>query len=252
MPRILLALLLLLGSAISLSGLPATATAAVADMSAQGLLIYARRMEYYYQKPQAALLPDVLRKLDAVGMLADGEKRLTVAAFLAECLRRDPAARGALASYIAPADETAQPPTIRRTLAWAVHLADLPDGAEQVGHLLPRRADLTLRDQILASPSPLLRWAVTSEVSVLQMYWAAFMAGGDTAYVDAVIAATCRYARLKAAGRQFEEDFDRCRQAAASLYEFTPRHPLVRRQVEKAIAASNNPAEVQTLRLMLH
>lgn len=251
MPRVLPVLLLLLGSAIGLSILPASAGAA-ADMPAQGLLIYARRMEYYYQKPQAALLPDVLQKLDAVGMLADGEKRLTVAAFLAECLRRDPAARGALASYIAPVDETAQPPTIRRTLAWAVHLADLPNGAEQVRHLLPRRADLTLREQILASPSPLLRWAVTSEVSVLQMYWAAFMAGGDTAYVDAVIAAACRYARLKAAGRQFEEDFDRCRQAAASLYEFTPRHPLVRRQVEKAIAASDNPAEVQTLRLMLH
>lgn len=252
MPRFLLVLLLLFGPVMGIPALSVTAEAAVADMPGRGLLLYAQRMEYYYQKPQAALLPDVLQKLDAAGMLADGEKRLIVAAFLAECLRRDAAARKALAPFISPADETAQPPAIRRTLAWAVHLAGLPNGTALVGRLLPRRADLTLRDQILASPSPLLRWTVSSEVSVLHMYWGAFMAGGDTAYVDAVIAAVCRYARLKAAGRQYEEDFDRCRQAAASLYEFTPRHSLVRRQVEKAIAASNNPAEVQTLRLMLH
>lgn len=251
MPRILLCFLLLLCP--MLCALPPLPQAAPAGATlSRGFLLYAQRMEFYYQRPQAALLPDVLLRLDAAGMLADGEKRLVVAAFLAECLRRDAAARQALAPLISPPDGRAQSLDVRRTLAWAVHLAGLDKAAEQVGHLLPRRADLTLHDQILASPSPLLRWAVTSESSVLHMYWGAFMAGGDTAYVDAVIAATCRYARLKAAGRQYEEDFDLCRQAAASLYEFTPRHPLVRRQVERAIAAGQNPAEQETLRLMLH
>ena len=49
----------------------------------------------------------------------------------------------------------------------------------------------------------------------------------------------------------YEDDFDLCRQAAASLYEFTPRHTLVRRCVEKALAATRDPAEASTLRLML-
>ncbi|WP_300708948.1 translation initiation factor 2 [uncultured Desulfovibrio sp.] len=251
MPHILLCFLLLLCPVLcALPSLPQAAPASAAP--GRGFLLYAQRMEFYYQRPQAALLPDVLLKLDAVGMLADGEKRLVVAAFLAECLRRDAAARQALEPLIAPPDGRVQTPAVRRTLAWAVHLAGLDTAAEQVSSLLPRRADLTLHDQILASPSPLLRWDITSEVSVLHMYWGAFMAGGDTAYVDAVIAAACRYARLKAGGRQYEEDFDLCRQAAASLYEFTPRHPLVRRQVERAITATSNPAEQETLRLMLH
>lgn len=226
---------------------PAAHAATLAD---RGLAAYAAGMEYYYRKPQPQLLPTLLQRIDDAGLLADGEKRLLVAAFLGECLRKDASTRSLLQNALAHAGQEPGH-NIRRTLAWAVHLAGLRDAPALVRQLLPNHADLTLREHILSSPSPLLRWKATSESSVLHMYWTAFMAGGNTAYVEAVIDATRRYARLKASGRQYEDDFDLCRQAAASLYEFTPRHALVRRCVEKALAATQDPAEIQTLRLML-
>ena len=219
-------------------------------LAEKGLAAYAASMEYYYRKPQPRLLPTLLQRMDGAGLLADGEKRLLVAAFLGECLRHDASLRRMVASAQAQAGEE-RGRNIRRTLAWAVHLAGLRDAPALVRQLLPSHADLTLRDHILSTPSPLLRWQATSESSVLHMYWTAFMASGNTAYVEAIIDATRRYARLKASGRQYEDDFDLCRQAAASLYEFTPRHTLVRRCVEKALAATRDPAEASTLRLML-
>lgn len=225
-------------------------TVHAATLAERGLAAYAAGMEYYYRKPQPQLLPTLLQRMEDAGLLADGEKRLLVAAFLGECLHKDASTRSLLQNALAHAGQEPGH-NIRRTLAWAVHLAGLRDAPALVRQLLPNRADLTLREHIISSPSPLLRWKATSESSVLHMYWTAFMAGGNTAYVEAVIDATRRYARLKASGRQYEEDFDLCRQAAASLYEFTPRHTLVRRCVEKALAATHDPAEIQTLRLML-
>lgn len=216
----------------------------------KGLAAYAAGMEYYYRKPQPQLLPPLLQRMDEAGLLADGEKRLMVAAFLGECLSKDSSLRDMIADALLHAD-TAKGRDLRCTLAWAVHLAGLRDAPALVRQLLPGRTDQTLREHILSTPTPLLRWTVTSESSVLHMYWTAFMAGGNTAYVDAVIAAACRYARLVADGRRYEDDFDLCRQAAASLYEFTPRHERVRRCVERALAATRNPAEARTLRLML-
>lgn len=225
--------------------------ACAATLAERGLAAYATSMEYYYRKPQPQLLPTLLQRMDGAGLLADGEKRLLVAAFLGECLHNDASLRRMISSPLTQGG-TENGHNIRRTLAWAVHLAGLRDAPALVRQLLPDRADQTLREHILSTPTPLLRWTVTSESSVLHMYWAAFMAGGNTAYVEAVIAAACRYGRLAADGRQYEEDFDLCRQAAASLYEFTPRHESVRRCVEKALKATQNPAEAKTLRLMLH
>lgn len=222
-----------------------------ATLAEKGLAAYAASMEYYYRKPQPRLLPVLLQRMEGAGLLANGEKRLLVAAFLGECLRNDASLRGMVASAQAQAGEQTGR-DLRRTLAWAVHLAGLRDAPALVRQLLPSHADLTLRDHILSTPSPLLRWQATSESSVLHMYWTAFMAGGNTAYVEAIIDATRRYARLKASGRQYEDDFDLCRQAAASLYEFTPRHALVRRCVEEALKTTKEPAEARTLRLMLH
>lgn len=216
----------------------------------KGLAAYAASMEYYYRKPQPQLLPTLLHRMDEAGLLADGEKRLLVAAFLGECLRKDASLRHVITDTLSRTAGKGGH-NLRRTLAWAAHLAGLRDAPALVRQLLSSHDDLTLREHILSTPTPLLRWKVTSESSVLHMYWTAFMAGGNTAYVDAVIVAVRRYARLTAGGRQYEDDFDLCRQAAASLYEFTPRHKLVRRCVEKALAATQNPAERETLQIML-
>ena len=54
----------------------------------KSLPLYARDMEFYYQNKRPEVLPGILRSFDGQGVLAQGEKRLMVAAFLAEVLRR--------------------------------------------------------------------------------------------------------------------------------------------------------------------
>lgn len=62
----------------------------------KSLPLYARDMEFYYQNKRPEVLPGILRSFDGQGVLAQGEKRLMVAAFLAEVLRDDPSARSLL------------------------------------------------------------------------------------------------------------------------------------------------------------
>lgn len=206
--------------------------------------LYARDMEFYYQNKNSEALPGILRSFDARGILAQGEKRLTTAAFLAEVLRRDPAAR----QRLLPPSKTLSRDG-RRTLAWVAHLAQLNDEAALLKDLLGAE-DAVLLGQIRNSPAPLPRWNVYAEKTVVQMYWAAFLASGDDAYLDAIINAVLRYARLKAAGRQNEADFPVCAFAAASLYELAPRHAAVRARLNEALKNLSGP-EAGTLRLIL-
>ena len=104
--------------------------------------------------------------------------------------------------------------------------------------------------QIQSSPASLARWDIYAEKSVLQMYWAAFLASGKVGYLDAIINAALRYARLNAGGRQNEASFPVCAAAAASLYELAPRHALVRSRLEQALQGRTGP-EADTLRIIL-
>lgn len=206
--------------------------------------LYARDMEFYYQNKNPEVLPGILRSFDAQGVLAQGEKRLMAAAFLAEALRRDPAAR----QRILPPSKTLSRDG-RRTLAWVAHLAQLGDEAALLADLLGPEDAVLLR-QIRNSPAPLPRWDIYAEKTVLQMYWAAFLASGDDAYLDAIINAALRYARLNAGGRQNDPDFPVCASAAASLYELAPRHEAVRARLGQALKNLYGP-EAETLRLIL-
>lgn len=206
--------------------------------------LYARDMEFYYRNKNPEVLPGILRSFDAQGVLAQGEKRLTAAAFLAEVLRRDPSAR----QRILPPSKTLSRDG-RRTLAWVAHLARLDDETALLEALLGPE-DAVLLGQIRNSPAPLLRWDMYAEKTVLQMYWAAFLASGDDAYLDAIIQAALRYARLKAGGRQKEADFPVSAAAAASLYELAPRHEAVRARLEQVLKNLAGP-EAETLRLIL-
>ena len=96
----------------------------------------------------------------------------------------------------------------------------------------------------------LARWDIYAEKSVLQMYWAAFLASGKVGYLDAIIDAALRYARLNAGGRQNEASFPVCAAAAASLYELAPRHAVVRARLEQALQGRTGP-EADTLRIIL-
>ncbi len=189
-------------------------------------------MEFYYQRTHPEVLPGILRTFDAQGVLAQGEKRLMVAAFLAEALRRDPSARHRL---LPPPD------TLSRN--------GRPDEESLLAGLLTPE-DAPLPNQIRNSPALLAQWDIYAEKSVLQMYWAAFLASGDTAYLDSIINAALRYARLNARGRQREEAFPVCAAAAASLYELAPRHAAVQARIEQALEGCSGP-EADTLRIIL-
>ncbi|MGE9984831.1 translation initiation factor 2 [Desulfovibrio sp. SGI.169] len=210
----------------------------------KSLPLYAHDMEFYYQHTHPEVLPGILCAFDAHGALAQGEKRLMAAAFLAEALRRDPSARDRL---LPPPDTLSR--NGRFTLAWMIHLAGLADEKTLLAGLLAPE-DAPLPDQIRNSPTELARWDIYAEKSVLQMYWAAFFASGDTAYLDSIINAALRYARLNARGRQREEAFPVCASAAASLYELAPRHSVVQARIEQALKACSGP-EADTLRVIL-
>ncbi|MDR2744332.1 MAG: translation initiation factor 2 [Desulfovibrio sp.] len=211
---------------LTLAGLSAPVLAAGLSKSVSQ---YARDMEDYYKNGRPEALPGLLRIFDSQGVLADGEKRLVTAAFLAHALRRGPEARQHLLSKPENYGDHA-----RKTLAWAVHLACLPDEPALLAVLI-RAGEAALLRQIQASPAPLERWNIYSELSVLRMYWTAFLASGDAGLLDAIVAAALRYADLSAAGLRGHADFAVSAAAAALLYEQTPRHEAVRARVRAAL-----------------
>lgn len=213
----------------------------------KGLTHYARDMEYYYQKPRAEVLPGLLRTLASQGVLGHGEKRLVTAAFLAELARERKVSLEQLAqaTRALPAEAGAD---ARRTLAWAAHLARLPDEAKLQDSLLTDR-DATLRGQITRSPAPLSAWQI-NEPSVPRMFWGAYMASGNPAWLDRLLDAAERYARLNAAGRQGEPGFAASAAAAALLYDMAPRHAGVQERVRARLGGASGP-EADALRLIL-
>lgn len=213
----------------------------------KGLTHYARDMEYYYQKPRPEVLPGLLRTLASQGVLGHGEKRLVAAAFLAELARERKASLEALAqgTQALPGEAGAD---ARRTLAWAAHLAGLPNEAQLLASLLTDR-DATLRGQISRTAAPLAAWQA-NEPAVPRMFWGAYMASGNPLWLDRLLNEAERYARLNAAGRQGEPGFAASAAAAALLYDMAPRHAAVQERVRARLGGASGP-EADTLRLIL-
>ena len=209
----------------------------------KGLPFYAQDMEFYYQHRRIETLPGILRTFDSQGILHDSLKQIMLAAFLGQVLR-NPDVRQRL---LPPPESLSRDG--RRTLAWAVHFAQLPDEQALLASLLLPTEGLLL-DQIRNSPAQLTNWDIYSEKSVLQMYWSAFMATGSNDFLDVIIRAALRYARLNAEGLRNNDDFSVSAAAAASLYEFSPRHAAVKKRVEQFLQNATGP-EAETLRIIL-
>lgn len=209
----------------------------------KGLPFYAQDMEFYYQHHRIETLPGILRTFDSQGILHDSLKQIMLAAFLGQVLR-NPDVRQRLLPPPASLSRDG-----RRTLAWAVHFAQMPDEQALLAALLLPTEGLLL-DQIRNSPAQLTNWDIYSEKSVLQMYWAAFMATGSNDFLDVIIRAALRYARLNAEGLRNNDDFSVSAAAAASLYEFSPRHAAVKKRVEQFLQNATGP-EAETLRIIL-
>ncbi|MEG6502002.1 MULTISPECIES: translation initiation factor 2 [unclassified Desulfovibrio] len=212
--------------------------------ASKGVSFYARDMEFYYKENRPETLPGILRSFDAQNVLYDRQKQLTLAAFLAETLKTDPTARQRLLPLVPSLSRDG-----KRTLAWAVHLAGLTDEAALMQLLLDKK-DTILLQQIQHNPTPLLQWNLTSEKTVLQMYWAAYTASGNTVYLDAIIDAALRYADLNSSGRQNDPAFAVSQTAAASLYEMAPRHESVHNRVRQRLEGLSGP-QAEALRTIL-
>ena len=177
----------------------------------KGLPFYAQDMEFYYQHHRMETLPGILRTFDSQGILHDSLKQIMLATFLAQVLRDDPSARQRL---LPPQPGLSRDG--RRTLAWMAHLAQLPDEEELLATLLQPEEKLLLQ-QIRHSPAPLVNWDIYSEKSVLQMYWAAFMASGSNEFLDVIIRAALHYAKLNSEGLRNNDSFSGSAAAAASV-----------------------------------
>jgi len=178
---------------------------------------YAQEMEFYYLKPRPEMLAPMLAAFERCGLLANAEKRMFVAAFLSAL-----AGSGKL-DLMTLADQSVQDGNVCLTMAWAAHLCASKDEPIFLQKLLERNVTIAAA-QIKRSPAPLNAWDPAWEKSVLNMYWAAFMATGDNIWLDKIIRTALGYARnLKGGG-----------EAAASLYEYAPRHPAIKERLENA------------------
>lgn len=205
---------------------------------------YAQDMEFYYQRPRPGIIAPMLRDFERSGVLAQAEKRLMVAAFMAEALQSYPDLAAGLGSLGAGLGSNG-----RLTLAWAVRLAGLPGSGPMLATLL-KGAPPALVRQIGGCPTPLGRWPISGEKSTLQMYWASFMASGKKIWVQKIVRAACEYARLNDRGRQGDPGFAVLQAAAATLYEMAPRHATVRSCVSEVLAKASG-AEARALALIL-
>lgn len=195
----------------------------------KGLHHYSLEMEYYYQKPRPQLPNDILPAFYRNGALGKSENRMMVAAFLAQLVKK-----GSVQMENIVKDALSLGRDARHTAAWCAHLSQSPGEQNYLAQLLGP-GDKYLREQISRTPAPLEAWSINSEKTVVQMYWAAFMASGETLWLDRIIGLALRYARSGDPGRHPDADFAIGAEAAASLYDFAPRHPRVVKRLKAAL-----------------
>lgn len=223
---------------------PFAANSASGLMLSKSLPHYSDEMEFYYSRPRPEMLPDLLKNLNSAGILAHNEKRLLTAAFFAALSLEN---RLDLEKFAQTAKKLG--PDAARTMAWSAHLAAHKAEKRLLASLLAGENSI-LERQIINSPAPLNKWDILAEPSILQMYWGAFMATGKNVWLDQIIGAALVYGRLEVQGLWRQRGYEVGRAAAASLYEFAPRHLVVARRLEYFLTKSKGVDE-KTLRRIL-
>lgn len=198
----------------------------------KGVTHYARDMEYYYQKPRPEILTPLIVNFVKNGVCAKSENRLMLAAFLAEL---------ASAGKFDPLPFIDSPELnvrdAKHMLAWTFHLSGMQEEDKLLAKVL-RPEEKALIGQIKNSPQRLTDWSLKLDPSVLQMYWSAFMANGNPVYLDKIIRAALQCADPP--GTLTKNEYTLCAAAAASLYDFAPRHPAI---IERVRASLSNRGE---------
>ena len=211
----------------------------------KGLPHYAREMEFYYQKERPEILTPLFQNFYKNGILAKGENRLMLAAFFAELVKKG---KLRLDDFIQ--QNAALGKDARHTLAWTAHLSGIGNEEVYINKLLGND-EKALREQIKRSPRQISAWPLNSEKSVIQMYWAAYMASGNPQYPDAILARALNFARSQNAPAAQRDPHGTGSAAAASLYELAPRHSAVKARAQELLA-SKSGNEKLILRMILH
>lgn len=211
----------------------------------KGLPHYAREMEFYYVKERPESLTPIFQNFYSKGVMGRAENRLMLAAFFSELARRG---KLNLEDFIKRNQALGK--DARHTLAWTSHLAGSPNEDRLLGELL-EPTEKPLLAQIKTSPARLLAWPLNKEKSVLQMYWAAYMASGNTAYLDAIIESALNFARSQNSPRSMIDPGGTGSAAAASLYDLVPSHKSVRERV-KELQSKKSGNEKKILDMILH
>ena len=202
---------------------------------ARNLPTSARDMEYYYQHKHPESLPGMLKAFDKSKRFARGELRLITAAFLAEIIKQQPELGG---KFLDLAKDMS--PEAQRMFIWAAHLSGR-ENVKQAMQKLPVSQEKALQLQLTHSPAPLERWDICSGSAVVHMFWGAFFANASFRYLDSMIDAVLLHARLRSQGLVQDPRYKGAMEVAASLYEMTPRHPVVRQRLEQRSRSLSGP-----------
>lgn len=236
--------LLFLGSLCLLFIFSSTLPATALELS-KGLPHYAREMEFYYQKERPEILNQLFQNFYKNGILAKGENRLMLAAFFAELVKKG---KLRLDDFIA--QNAGLGKDARHTLAWTSHLSGIANEEAYLNKVLGND-EKALREQIKHSPRQLSSWSLNSEKSVIQMYWAAYMACGNPQYPEAILACALNFARSQNSPSAQRDPHGTGSAAAASLYDLALRHPAVKARAQELLA-SKSGNEKLILRMILH
>lgn len=172
---------------------------------------YAQELEYYYLRPRPEMLPPMLESFDRSGQLADGEKRMFIASFLAALAQEGKVKLPEFRSCkLGPQGEL--------TIAWAAYL----NGDDALATQMLRAWPDWVGTQMRKRPARLEQWDPTWEKSVLGMFWAAFLATGSDRWLDTIIDGALKHAHHNKGGSL----------VAASLYDYAPRHEAIIQRVK--------------------
>lgn len=205
-------------------------TPALAFNLSMGSQHYAEIMEFYYKNPRSDILLPMFQAFGRSNFLGDAKKRMFVAAFFAEIVKKGKFNLEVLVQEARSLDKES-----RATVAWIIHLSGRPEANKLLRQVIRPEED-TLFEQIRHAPSRLTDWNPLAEEAVLNMFWAAFMATGESKWLDIIINAALGYAHGKIAPG--------ARKAAASLYEYAPRHPLIKQRIANKIAHARGEEKV--------
>lgn len=210
----------------------------------KGLPHYAREMEFYYLKPRPEILPLLFQNFSAKGVLDKSENRLMLAAFFSELAKNGDLDLGRFLDALRKAKKNE-----RHTLAWTIHLSGSPEEEELLAKVL-QKDEKVLARQIRYTPGQLLDWQIHTDTSVLKMYWAAFMARGNIAYLDRIIDAALACIKKSEAGGVKRDECILCSVAGASLYDLAKTHEKVRERVKQRMDGTNEKGK-KVLQLIL-